>query len=159
MTTYAQHPDNKTLGDVGHGTLFGADLFYLFKAGKLLVPDAAIRFADGANHIHNTTGALEGLATTTGERALHKLVAIREDVHRALRRTAVNMNETGVALVDTAIVYARTDSAALARFRRMRQKFEDNSDSDYPPQFVEPPRPGETPPTEFPMGVALPGLS
>lgn len=159
MTTYAQHPDSETLGDVGHGGRFGADLFYLFRAGKAMIPEAAAHFSDAAIQVHHTTSALESLASSTGEPAMRQLLAIRDDLHLGLRRTSLNLHATGEAVEDTAKDYVRTDEDALARFRAMQRDPRFDDDFLEIPDYTPPPRSGETPENEQPDRYGLPGRS
>lgn len=145
MTTYAQHPDSTRPNEVNPDTYFAADLFSLFRAGKAYMPETANRFAESARAAHQLTPILDSLATTSGERAMRQLSALRENVHFALNRTAMNMNATGEALVDTAKEYARSDDAVLAEFRRLCDDPTSNEDLQDPPSYDPPPAPGDAP--------------
>lgn len=142
------------MGDVGSGKDFGADLYDLFRAGRVYFPETAILFSGWASSAHDFAQRVEFLDGSVGsEYALTLVDQIRGDLHFALRETAVAMRDVGTALVQIATDYAQTDQAAKDEFDRLVEK--------HPALFAGPPLevpepPGSESPYETPyVGPSL----
>jgi hypothetical protein len=128
-------------GDVGSGTDFGADLYYLYRAGRNELPAVATTYSDLTTRVHRIAGPMEALFTVDGqgmECAHERLLALRNELHDVLRRTSIRMKQVGQALVLIASGYATTDQEAVAEFTRLM----DEHRSEYrsgPPVVPEPP--------------------
>lgn len=133
---------NDNLGDVGSGREFGAHLFYLYRAGRVALPDIAQKYSDYTSEMHTDIGTVEpeiGLASPTGARCLTEIMDLHAMLQMALRTTAVNTRDAGQALVDIAHMFAQTDEAAHAEYVRQL--------NDNRALLAEPARPIPTPPS------------
>lgn len=109
--------------DVGSGRDFGADLYDLFRAGRVYFPQTAIQFSGWTTSAHDFSQRVDFLNGSVGyEYTLSLVDQIRADLHFALRETAVAMRDVGTALVQIATDYARTDEAASSEFNRLLTK-------------------------------------
>lgn len=139
-----QHAGDGGLGDVGSGEGFGADLYELYKAGRLELPAVAATYAELTRKIHEQDGPMQALfeGPTYTPEASHRLILhLRDDLQESLRMTSVNVEAAGRALVDIADSYVATDEAAAAEFRRLIGRERDS----YPPDEIpiaDAPRPG-----------------
>jgi hypothetical protein len=112
------HPSDTR--DVGTGTDFGADLYALYRAGRVYFPDAGIKFSGWASDVHDFTQRISFLDQSVGgEQALRTVDEIRADLHFALRHTAITMDLVGRALVEISTDFATTDQDAQTEFNRL----------------------------------------
>ncbi|WP_341926425.1 hypothetical protein [Nocardioides psychrotolerans] len=109
--------------DVGSGRDFGADLYSLYRAGRVYFPDTGILFSGWASSAHDFSQRVQFLnGSVGGEYALSLVEQIRGDLHFALRDTALAMRDIGTALVQISTDYAQTDEGASAEFNRLLQQ-------------------------------------
>jgi hypothetical protein len=135
-----EYTGDKSLGDVGSGREFGANLYALYRAGRNELPGVASIYAQLTNTIHGTRGSLETQSDRPGlgrERAHERLLELREEAHVILRTNCLRMLEVGQALVETANAYAATDQAARDEFARLLRQ--NGDEYDEPPITVSEP--------------------
>jgi hypothetical protein len=132
-------------------TDMGANLYRLHVAGRTYLPAAANVYSDAATAVHAITPAVDALSGDLDHEVGEQIAEILSTVHLALARTAVNLDRAGIALVQIADRFARTDEDARAAFDRLRA---DNLGelTSTPPPFVRPPVPGDPQP-EIPLGL------
>lgn len=105
---------------VGSGKEFGADLYALYRAGRVHFPEKAILYSQLTSAVHDLEQRVEFLRSSVGgEYAVGLVESIRGDLHHALRQTAVAMRDTGTALVQISADYAATDLDATSEFNRL----------------------------------------
>jgi len=106
--------------DVGTGSDFGADLWALYKAGRLHFPELAAFYSGVTTSTHDVKQRVDFLrASTGGEYALTLVDNLRDLLQVELRQTTLALIDTGEALVQIADDYAATDEEASARFRSL----------------------------------------
>jgi hypothetical protein len=106
--------------DVGTGSDFGADLWALYKAGRLHFPELAAFYSGVTTSAHDVRQRVDFLrASTGGEYALTLVDNLRDLLQVELRQTTLALIDTGESLVQIADDYAATDEEANARFRRL----------------------------------------
>jgi hypothetical protein len=105
---------NGNLGDVGSGPGFGADLYQLYYAGRVKLPDIAFRYYELTSGLHETQGtSIAAFAKVGGREPAHQLwMDLRDELQDVLRTSSINFADTGEALVDIADRYSRTDDEA-----------------------------------------------
>lgn len=140
-----EYTGDNSLGDVGSGREFGANLYALYRAGRNELPGVASTYAGLVNSIHPVRGSMEVQfdRPNLGMAQAHvRLLELREEVHDIFRQNCIRMLEVGQALVETADDYAATDQAATDEFARM---LDDNSDEfeNHPPYVPDPPKPND----------------
>lgn len=132
--------DSHDLGPVGSGREFGANLYYLYRAGRNELPAVAEIYSECTWAVHDVTGYLRALLDLPSrglDSASLRLLELRDEVHYALRETAQCMEAVGEALVQTATDYVVTDEEAVAAFS---EKLDTHADEfDDPPPRVPPP--------------------
>jgi hypothetical protein len=133
------------------GTDLGANLFRLYLGGSTYIPEAADAYADAGLALHALTPAVESLAADLEHEVGTSLTAILETAHRALSRTAINLDLAGTALVQIADRFSRTDEAAREEFDRLCRRNRRDLDNR-PPPFTRPPMPGDRQP-DIPRGL------
>ena len=112
--------DAATTGGYGSGRDFGADVFALYRAGRVYFPDVATLYSAWTTSTHDFAQRTAFLDEAVGGRAALALVEdTRATLQGALRHTAITMAEVGEALVATAADFAATDEAAGAEFDRL----------------------------------------
>jgi hypothetical protein len=156
-----EYTGDTSLGNVGSGGDFGADLYYLYRAGRNELPQVARVYSHLTTVVHHTEPAMRTLfKTNVGINPAHMLIfELRANVHEVLRQTCVRMGQVGDALVEIAALYAATDEEAAEAFRGRLDKVEDpnnlSKDAENwlprPPSVREPPEVGDPHP-EGPMG-------
>ncbi|MEE6259513.1 hypothetical protein [Plantactinospora sonchi] len=140
-----------SLGNVGSGKIFGANLYDLYRAGRNLLPELARNYAEQTTRIHGITGPMQSQFNLPGRgpTAAHRsLLELRDEVHEVLRQTSLRMAEVGAALVLTAERYTATDEAAVREFTRL---LGGDDASDYQRPALDPPNPpaiGDPPPVD-----------
>lgn len=156
-------PD-ETLGDVGSGSRFGVDLYHLYYAGRQRLPHIADLYATMTEQVHRTQSysRAEFTRPNGGLHPAHALwMELRDELQEILRQSAINFWDTGVALVQTANDYARTDEEAARAFASTLEKSEGVFPITELPPAPNPPAPGDhrplpPPPGEEPGGEPLP---
>lgn len=156
-------PD-ETLGDVGSGSRFGVDLYHLYYAGRQRLPHIADLYATMTEQVHRTQSysRAEFTRPNGGLHPAHALwMELRDELQEILRQSAINFWDTGVALVQTANDYARTDEEAARAFANTLEKSEGVFPITELPPAPNPPAPGDhrplpPPPGEEPGGEPLP---
>lgn len=147
---------DRSLGWVGSGGELGANLFYLYRAGRNEVPAVACVYAELAVLVHRVAATLEHLFTVPG-RAPHpahqRILELRDEAHDVFRQTALRLQEVGQALVTTAARYAAADEAAAAEFCRWLDDYAGEFSAPAP-VMLPPPAVGEVPPSRHPEGGA-----
>lgn len=109
------------------GTDLGADLYDLWKAGKDNLPSVAGEYATAGNAVGRTdAGQTNAFMRPTQFGGAYGPVygpwtQLRDTLESILLQTKKNLEATGLALCLAASEYAKTDSAAAAEFRRLRQ--------------------------------------
>jgi hypothetical protein len=143
-----EYTGDDSLGDVGHGEDFGADLYYLYRAGRNELPQTAATYSELTTHVHRRAGYMQALFDAPGRgptEAHKKLLELRDELHDILRLTSIRLQEVGEALVKTADSYAATDEEAAEEFRRKLDVSQDEYSDDYgdfrgqPPIVPDPP--------------------
>jgi hypothetical protein len=106
-------PD-ESLGDVGSGPGFGADLYQLYYAGRVKLPEIAFRYYELTTGLHETQGTGgAAFAKVSGREPAHLLwIGLRDELQEIFRESSINFDDTGEALVDIANRYSRTDDEA-----------------------------------------------
>jgi len=156
-------PD-ETLGDVGSGSRFGVDLYHLYYAGRQRLPHIADLYATMTEQVHRTQSysRAEFTRPNGGLHPAHALwMELRDELQEILRQSAINFWDTGVALVQTANDYARTDEEAARAFANTLEKSEGVFPITELPPAPNPPAPGDHRPLpprpgEEPGGEPLP---
>lgn len=169
-----EYTGDDSLGEVGRGDGFGADLYALWRAGRKLLPAIATKYAEMCGETHRTQTPSQYLFTpphphdssrSGGMEPVHALLEeMRDELQIALRESAINMRDTGTALVRIANLYAATDEEAAEAFADLVDKFivkqredsrvpnpADPSSGDprgylLPPDVPDPPAPDDPPP-------------
>lgn len=111
-------PD-EDLGDVGSGGEFGVDLYHLYYAGRERFPAVSVLYAEMTEQVHDTQPLGRGEFTRPdgGMHPAHTLwIELRDELQDVLRKSSINLWDTGKALVETAESYARTDAEAARAF-------------------------------------------
>lgn len=160
-----EYTGDDSLGVVGRGEGFGANLHALWRAGRLLLPYVAEGYADAVDELHRTQGVSEHLfslpdpydpSRVGGREPAHELLEeLRDELQTALRESAINMRDTGTALVNIANDYAATDDQAAADFAALvenditqwREDPNPTHREDFLPRpdIADPPAPGDPP--------------
>lgn len=107
------------LGDVGSGHQFGADLYYLYRAGRLDMPRLAKRYSGFTSRVDERSEEVRGqksLVGWSGGSAVNAILDMAVDLQLAFYRTTNNLTDCGTALVQIADRYAATDQAAAEEF-------------------------------------------
>jgi hypothetical protein len=157
-----EYTGDASLGDVGSGRGFGADLYQLYRAGRIDFPEIAATYEDLTMQVHREDGRMhtlfEGEAGNLAPEPVHQLIlSLREDLQDALRQTCLNVNAAAEALIRIADSYAATDEEAATRFgEEIEGDRDDFRGPSHPP--LDPPAPGSPPPGE-PRPGADPGRS
>lgn len=147
-------PD-ETLGDVGSGSRFGVDLYHLYYAGRQRLPHIADLYATMTEQVHRTQSysRAEFTRPNGGLHPAHALwMELRDELQEILRQSAINFWDTGVALVQTANDYARTDEEAARAFANTLEKSEGVFPITELPPAPNPPAPGDHRPLPPPPG-------
>lgn len=149
------HPDwipgytgDTSLGNVGTGREFGADLYQLYRAGRLMLPEVAGLYADLTTEVHRVSGAARHLFEVDGyvEPAHSLLMHLRGDLQDALRVTSVNIGETGRALVEIAAQFVATDQEAAEAFTKLLEGDREEYRASPSLPVPDPPRREDAPP-------------
>ncbi|UMP00101.1 hypothetical protein [Amycolatopsis sp. EV170708-02-1] len=107
-------------GPVGGGKQFGTDLHRLYRAGRVHLPDFAIKYAAGTALIHQAGQGLSALRETCPNLlALTYLRQLQEELQEGMRVTAISVHDAGEALVKAAEAYAKSDDDAQAEFKKL----------------------------------------
>jgi hypothetical protein len=124
-------PD-ESVGDVGTGPGFGADLYQLYRAGRLLLPEIAMRYYELATALQDTQGTSLAAFTAIGDRdPAHRVwIDVRDELQEVFRTSSINFRDTGEALVEIADRYARTDSEAADRMADLLDQNDDQYQSE-----------------------------
>lgn len=105
---------------------FVADLYALYRAGRVLLPEIAATYESMAGGVHDSTGYVNALFgeferentqqdyysgswLPAVEPAHRKLMALREDLQGVFRESSLILHDTGTALVMIADSYRTTD--------------------------------------------------
>jgi hypothetical protein len=139
---------DNSIGDVGSGEEFGADLFELYHAGRVLFPEIATRYSELTMRVHRQETTLRVLFEVDGsvpERAHRMLLELREELQHVLRQSSINIDESGRALVTIADSYAATDEQAAAEMTRKLDRYQDVF-VHAPTRVPTPPAPGDPQP-------------
>lgn len=119
------HPDwrpeynpHHGLGNVGTGDAFAADLYELYAAGRVLLPDVAENYSWLAAAMRTLYEPMRDVLEFDGysEFAQRLLLRFRGDLQHTFRQTASNLEATGSALVQLAALFATTDQEAAGAF-------------------------------------------
>lgn len=102
-------------GDVGSGSTFGADLYALYAAGRVHLPEAALVYEQMTEQLHGLQPLMARCAEAAGLN-LGSLLEDRDTLQFAFRKTSLHLAEAGDALVRIADDYVRTDEAAAEEF-------------------------------------------
>ncbi|WP_020673124.1 hypothetical protein [Amycolatopsis nigrescens] len=107
-------------GPVGDGKQFGADLHRLYRAGRVHLPDFAIKYADSTELVHQAGRALAALRDTCPSLLTFTyLKQVQEELQNGMRTTALSVHDAGEALVKAAEAYARSDDDAQSEFTKL----------------------------------------
>jgi hypothetical protein len=107
-----------TEGDPGSGQTFGADLYHLYYAGRVSLPDTAASYAGIGNDVYTVRGQIQGLVDA-GIFEVNRLLTVQQNLNDGFAKTAEHCEIAGQALVTMANDYARTDEDALQEFNRL----------------------------------------
>lgn len=111
-------PDRPDYGKYGHGSDFGSDVFALYRAGRLKLPDMASRCSTMTTAAHDYQQRTSFLNDSVGgERALNMVEELRAELQDDLRRTTNALSASGKALVDLSVLFLETDQEAVRSFR------------------------------------------
>ena len=143
-----------TASDAGSGAEFGADLFELYRAGRVKLPEVANLFADAARGMHHLDPQLDAVAAGLCTSATAELRTLLRALQHASAITADRTHRAAEALVQIANDYVATDRAAAEEFDWWQRQVEERRRLDDPPApFTAPPRPGDAQPDAPPPGV------
>lgn len=150
------HPDwqpeytgpNPNLGNVGSGEDFGTDLYQLYLAGRVHIPETAEQFNDLATAVHRTHApSVRAFAVAGSYDRAHRLwMDLRDDLQEVFRETCLNMDAVGRALVAIADLYVQTDEEAVESFTGKLVKDRVNQPDQFvdgPPAVPAPPSPAD----------------
>ncbi len=130
-------PSRPGVAGVGSGADFGADLYALYRAGRVRFPEYAARYAELVNRLVDVAPMVQGVSADAGSpAALRTLVELTEELYFAMREMTTSLRDTGPALVRIADDYLATDEAARAEFERYRA---DEAEIYYSPPRAVPP--------------------
>lgn len=109
--------DGSTGGGAGSGKDFGADLYYLYKAGRKYFPELAYDYSRASEDL-NEGGNLTQVISKGApyHRGYGKALDMMGMLQVALNRTCRTLDDTGEALIAIADTYVRTDEEALSAF-------------------------------------------
>jgi hypothetical protein len=141
------------IGDVGSGTGFGADIYQLYKAGRLHLPEIAQQYHDLTQLVHRTQGPSARTFDVDGyvERAHRLWMELRDELQEILRESCLNFEDAGAALVRVADNYVRTDEQAQREMARLMDE-EDHLYEAKRRAVPTPPAPADySPPTPRPV--------
>lgn len=128
--------------DVGSGAEFGADLFLLFRAGKIEMPAAATTYETLANNVDGNADTLAGIANELQHPAgFKKLEETRAILQYGLAKSSIHIDEAADALVQIATEYAATDDEANQVFQQRLEDLtgQDEKDAEAPDTDPSPP--------------------
>lgn len=132
--------------NVGHGAVMGADLFALWRAGRIYLPDTAAKYSSLASYVHDFQQDVAYLNSAVGgERALTLVEGMRARLETALSRTTDAMSRAGAALVDIAAMYVGVDQATVDGFNTALGDAKRSGDDFTKPTttVTPPPKPGD----------------
>lgn len=145
----------------GSGDGFGADVYALYKAGRVKMPELAQRYSTSVSSVHQIQADVSRQSSAAGNpSALTKLLGLRDDLHFAMRKTTIALRDTGTALVKIADDYVTSDQEALTKFNELMGEDTETDYSEKTPSIPDPPNvndphPNETGPPR-PMGGPTP---
>ncbi len=148
-------PDAHTdrhLGDVGHGTEFGADLYDLYSLGRVHYPDLAGWYSDMAQAGDAVSKSLDNALNGTLYRQGHQdLVNLQSELQFALYRAWQAYAAVGPALVTLVDDYLATDDAARERFNHLYSEVPGTQEQKHEHEgFDHPATPSDPPPAPGP---------
>lgn len=122
-------PVTTSSGQYGHGSDFGADIFALYRAGRLKFPEMARAFSTMTSTAHDLQQEIDYLYNSAGfPVALNDVQTVRQTLQVALIHTTRALTESGTALVDIAAMFLTTDNDAAGTFQQeMKTTTEDFS--------------------------------
>jgi hypothetical protein len=144
--------------------LLAAELFGLWKAGSISLPQVAALYAQGSRDMHNTgyyqrdafrrtetqiewnDGSLFPSAESSPALGpvLPHWSALRDRLQLIMARTATNLTDAGTALCMIANEYAQTDGDAATRLNQLIEERRGSPSLDQPPGEIPQPRsPGD----------------
>lgn len=146
-------PANRTnpgYGAYGHGPEFGADIFALYRAGRIKLPAMASKYSSLTSSVHDFQQQLNFLGGSVGnERAFTSLESIRELLQYASRSTTQALEASGETLVAVADEFLRTDEEARDKFDHLMKENLGGDAFDRPSPVVPDP-PGTNSPFQTP---------
>lgn len=134
--------------DLGGGTRFGGDLYDLYAAGQVYLPDVAGVYSAAASEIHYIQAQWSDISARLASFGAIKVGQELDRVFDALALNSKRLYDAGEALVVQADDFARTDDDAAGEFARLLRKNEAMFAS--PPPRRDPPRPEDPPTTTTP---------
>ncbi|WP_143055175.1 hypothetical protein [Nocardioides luteus] len=130
-------------GKFGHGKEFGADIFALFRAGRVKFPDLAAKYSGLTGSVHDFTQQIAFLGDSVGgEAAFRVMENLRNELHFGMRRTTEVLDISGRTLVQVAELFVETDEEAKAKFDELREQNLGADDFAHPAKVPEPPGTG-----------------
>lgn len=125
----------------GHGSDFGADVFALYRAGRIKFPAMAQNFSAMTTWAHDLTQEISYLYDSVGhEPALRRVQSIREELQVAMHHTTTALTLSGTALVTIAGEFLKTDEAADKEFDHLLATTPEDF-GHHTPQVAPPPGP------------------
>lgn len=112
-----EHAGSPGVDDVGSGATFGADLYKLYYAGRVLMPDTARSYAHLGISVNQMRSQISSL-TINGIPELMPLLEVQADLNVGFAKTSQHCEAAGSALVRIADEYVRTDEEAAENFER-----------------------------------------
>lgn len=138
---------------------FVADLYALYRAGRVLLPEIAATYESMVGDVHDSTGYVNALFegvdqgntqqdyysgswSPAVEPAHRKLMALREDLQGVFRESSLILHDTGTALVLIADSYRSTDEINELFLKEIAH----DDLPGVPEQYDKPPLPRPDPP-------------
>jgi hypothetical protein len=124
---------------VGDTVDFGVDLYRLWLAGEVLLPQVATVYEGENQDLHNTgfweAGAFDRLGTTSPVAAPWQ--ELRDGLVRLFAHTAMTLDLTGVALRRIASDYSQMDADAAAVMRQQIDSYRANAELPQAPGPID----------------------
>lgn len=124
------------------GQELGAELFELWKAGEILLPQAAVPYAQATRDLHNAGWRP---AAVFDRPAASWLTSLRNLLTDTMASTAESLVATGTALVAVSQAYAAQDAEAAVQLTALQAERAANPDglATQGPDVPEPRHPGD----------------
>jgi hypothetical protein len=131
--------------DVEDSKEFGVQLYELYKAGRVHLPNLAAEYEQLARSLHGLEGTIDNLYLREYGPLPARLQQRAGDAHRILRSSCLIMADIGRALVETADAYVQTDDEAVGWFvgklEQEPEEYQEWAHVPVPPKWGQPASP------------------